>query len=249
MNKALVLLHGFLSYKSDFDALIPYVQDSYSHIAVPIYPGHDGNYHEFDCISTLDCLEKDFRALSSRYEEIDIIGFSMGGTLAMYLASRFPVNKLVLLAPCNKYFNFLMPYIKFRYILKNFFIMEKAFLTRNREEYQNCKRKLKMMFVDDIKAIRVARDKYLKIYIRKAFKQFRMLIKIVNDTQCSIECPCFIAWGELDQLVPKKSVLDLYTLCRHQNRKLNIYEDLSHLMLYSEDNTRLINDIITFLHS
>ncbi|MCK9536705.1 MAG: alpha/beta fold hydrolase [Bacilli bacterium] len=251
MEKAIMLLHGFLSNETDFNDLLPYLKNYYSHIEIPIYPGHneDESYHDFDGEKTIEFVENKLRELTEKYQEVDLVGFSMGGALAAYLAQRFPINKLVLLAPANKYFNFYLPFSKIRYLVKNFYAMEKAFFKRHKEHFSIYKNKLKMMFDDDVKALKIARDKYLKRYLRKVYQNFKYLIKTVNEEIDLITNPCFIAWGKLDQLVPKESVLSLYRLCQHENRKLLIYEDVSHLMLLSANNQHLIKDIVEFLQS
>ncbi|MFA7529065.1 MAG: alpha/beta fold hydrolase [Bacilli bacterium] len=249
MKKAVMLLHGFLTDPSDFEALLPSLRDRYERIEIPTYPGHDEDesFHDFDSGKTLELVRGRMEELLAAGARVDLVGFSLGGALAAYLSQNYPVNKLILLAPANKYFNFYLPFSKIRYLVKNFYAMEKAFFKRDREKVAYYKSKLKTMFADDIKALKIAREKYFKRYLRRMYQNFKSLIKTVNEETDAITVPCFIAWGKLDQLVPRESVRMMRGLCRHENTVLKIYEDHSHLMLLSHDSEELVRDIVDFL--
>ncbi|MGB3997015.1 MAG: hypothetical protein WBL36_00965, partial [Bacilli bacterium] len=98
-----------------------------------------------------------------------------------------------------------------------------------------------------IKALKIAREKYFKRYLRRMYQNFKSLIKTVNEETDAITVPCFIAWGRLDQLVPKESVRMMRALCRHENTVLKIYENHSHLMLLSRASEEIVRDILAFL--
>ncbi|HOA79352.1 MAG TPA: alpha/beta fold hydrolase [Bacilli bacterium] len=249
MEKAVLLLHGFLSDPGDFTPLLPHLKERYARIEIPVYPGHgaDESYHDFTAEGTLALIEDKIWELTASSPSVDVIGFSLGGALSAYLAQRHSVNKLVLLAPANKYFNFYMPFSKIRYLVKNFYAMEKAYFKRDREGVSYYKDKLKTMFSDDFKALKIVREKYMKRYLRKVYQNFKTLIKTANEGTTEINVPCFIAWGRLDQLVPKESVRMMRALCRHENTVLEIYENHSHLMLLSRASEEIVRDILAFL--
>ena len=43
------------------------------------------------------------RKLQTEVDRVIVVGFSMGGLIAMYLALRYPIDKLVLLSAAAKY--------------------------------------------------------------------------------------------------------------------------------------------------
>ena len=87
--KAVLLLHGFLSNKYDFKNLIPILEKYYNHIEVITFPGHsvDESYDNFTLGNMLELLFSTYEQLHLKYDRIDVVGYSMGGAIASYLAS------------------------------------------------------------------------------------------------------------------------------------------------------------------
>lgn len=249
MGNAVFLLHGWLSDINDFACLLPFLEKHYEHIERITYPGHGPgeDYREFSGPMTIELVEKTFEKLSQEYDAIDVIGYSMGGALASYLASKYEVRKLVLLSPANKYFNFRLPFSKIKCLLKILYALQKASIKRDYQNKEVLKQRIKQLFQDDIISLKFARDKYLKSYFRHAFRNFRELIRYVNENTKEIKCPCLIAWGRLDQLIPLASVKYLYDLCTNEQKVLKIYDDLSHLLKLSPNCDELVQDIEKFL--
>lgn len=249
MKKAIVLLHGWLSDINDFEALLPLLKKEYDHIERVCYDGHgDGaDPYDFDDVKTFELVDNTMLTLQKKYEVIDVVGFSMGGALAVYLSQHYDFRKLVLLAPANKYLNFTMPFSRMKHWLRCLFYLEKARLLKNDEEKELYKEKLRATFEDDKFSFTFFKDKYLKRYFRHVFRVFQKIIEKANENIVEIKNPCFIAWGKLDQVVPKQSVEYLHELCINENKKLMIYEDLSHMLILSKDNQKIVNDIIEFL--
>ena len=71
-------------------------------------------------------------------------------------------------------------------------------------------------------------------------KTFMDIVKICNKELLAITCPTLIIWGKLDQLVPYNSVKYLYDISLNK-KELVVYDDISHLMLLSENNQKIID--------
>ena len=109
-KKAILMIHGFVGGNYDFGNFHNELQ-LYKKFDVYTYtlPAHektivkDVKYKEW-----LDESKKQIEFLiNNGYKEIYLIGHSMGGVIATYLASIYPqVNKLVLAAPAFRYFYF-----------------------------------------------------------------------------------------------------------------------------------------------
>lgn len=88
----LLLLHGFLGSHQDFAGVLPALSQRF-YCLVPDLPGHgqtvtgQGGY-AFEAIAQALIEFIDQLALPSAY----LLGYSMGGRLALYLACRFPIR-------------------------------------------------------------------------------------------------------------------------------------------------------------
>ena len=111
MKSAVILLHGFLTDEKDFGDLPKHLESRYDKVIKAKFPGHgdDGDLKEFIADKTIEYAKNLFDQVALEYHKIDLIGYSMGGAIASYLSSIRKVNRMVLLAPANKYINFTMP--------------------------------------------------------------------------------------------------------------------------------------------
>lgn len=250
MKKAILLLHGWLSDPSDFVSLIPKLKSTYDYIESLTYVGHgDDDPFNFDSDKTFELLHNTFKNLQLNYEIIDVVGFSLGGALAVYLSQHYAFNKLVLLAPANKYLNFRFTLSRLKHLFKCLYMYQKAVIAKDEEQKELYKMKLRNVFEDDKVSLGFVKEKYLRKHFRKSFKQFRKIIKTINLETKEIKNPLFIAWGKFDQLVPHSSARDLYDICSNDTKKFVVYEEMSHTLIISKNNEKLVNDIINFLNS
>lgn len=101
-----LILHGYTGGPYEVAPLSLYLKENTDWcIHVPTLPGHGRNL-ELENISYkkwISAAERALQKLNKRYETIYVIGFSMGGMIAAYLAATYSVAKLVLLAPSGKY--------------------------------------------------------------------------------------------------------------------------------------------------
>ncbi|WP_284639995.1 alpha/beta hydrolase [Paenibacillus silviterrae] len=101
-----LLLHGFTGGPYEVLPLAEHLEGLGYVCHVPTLPGHG---EEFSVIGKipfhhwLDSAAELTERLTREYGEIDLVGFSMGGLLSMYLANRYPVRRLVLLSAAAIY--------------------------------------------------------------------------------------------------------------------------------------------------
>ena len=249
--KALLMIHGFISEMNDFDSIIEEVNKRYDRVCQPILPGHgeEGiyNYNNFNSKDTLKCITEAFDELAKKYDEIDVMGYSMGGALATYLSNIRKFNKLILVAPANHYFNPIGFLNGSNYAMKNFYALEKSILKKEKNEQEAYRDLLEHFKVDQIKCTSFVFRKYLRTYIWHAYKEFKDIVKNCNKDLKEIKNPTLILWSKLDQLVPFESVSELYNMCTNPIKKLKIYEKYTHLMLASDEPKEIICDILKFM--
>lgn len=100
-----LMIHGYTGGPHELQPLVDYLRVKTNwDIVVPILPGHGKNLQLANpCYKQwLQKAEDAFQTLKRNYDTIYVIGFSMGGMIASYLAGTFKVDKLVLLATAGK---------------------------------------------------------------------------------------------------------------------------------------------------
>ena len=156
---------GFLSFTDLF------------HASRSLCPGHGEkgiyDYNNFNSKDTFKCVLDAFDYLKKNYEDIDVLGYSMGGALATYLSSVRKFNKLILLAPANHYFNPIAFVNGGTYAMSKFRALEKSIVKKDEAEQEAYKEVLKNFKVDQIKCASYTFRKYLKTYIWHAYKEFK----------------------------------------------------------------------------
>jgi len=97
-----LFLHGFTASPFEGRQLAEQLHQEFKWtISVPLLPGHGtepGDLIGIRWQEWKDCAESEFRRLRERCQKIVVCGQSMGGTLALFLASCFPVNGIITLA-------------------------------------------------------------------------------------------------------------------------------------------------------
>ena len=87
---ALVFLHGFLGDHSDWEELIPHLDDRYYCVAFDL-PGHGRSQADMDHAAyTLPGAARLLRDELPALKDATVVGYSMGGRLALYLAIHHP---------------------------------------------------------------------------------------------------------------------------------------------------------------
>jgi carboxylesterase len=107
-----ILIHGFTGTPRDLQGLGEALQGRGLAVRIPRLPGHGTNGRDFLATGWRDWLRcgadayADLHAICPR---IHLVGYSMGGSIAVILAARFKVERLVLLAPALRTTNPLLP--------------------------------------------------------------------------------------------------------------------------------------------
>jgi len=221
---AVLVIHGFASGTWAHEYLVNYLNyDSHLDVYTFTLPGHDQaqlkqvKYQDW----VLTCT-KEIEKLREKYQQIYVVGHSMGGVLATYMASKYPeVKKLVLLAPAFYYLN----------------------LDQNKKDLMKVlKRETKLQ--DEPYA--TAMDKLFKVAPTMVI-QFIKLINKYKNTASAVTCETLIIYGEADELVPLKSVEYAYTTIPAAKKYLFKIKDARHNMLIGDKKEEVSEKIRIFL--
>lgn len=236
--KAILLLHGFLTDPLDFDFIMEDLLNRYDYVCPLVFPGHgiERDFENFHVNETFDLTLRTFDELALKYETVDVMGYSMGGAIATYLSNVRNFNKLILLAPANKFFNWKMPFS----VLASFL---KSHKRKDFEEYDFKDRTR----IDSIRALNIALTELIPSYTVHNLTTFIRVINKCNKYCKEIKNPVLILWGVLDEFVPRSSIEFNYKLCTNKYKKKVIYDDMSHLMLRSIYPAEIANEILRFI--
>ena len=89
-----LMIHGYTGSPYEISPLANHLEDRTNwKIEVPTLPGHGKNLDLRDVSheSWIETAEKELQQLMQNCDEIYLIGFSMGGMIASYLAAKYEV--------------------------------------------------------------------------------------------------------------------------------------------------------------
>ena len=99
---AVVCLHGYSGYPGELALVASALYDARFDVFVPRYPGHGTSGDDFIRTGRNDWIaeaERTVRDVSERYAQVSLVGHSMGGAIAVLLASTYAIKRVVLYAP------------------------------------------------------------------------------------------------------------------------------------------------------
>lgn len=228
-KKAILFIHGFVGGNYDFDNF-PNELQLYKKYDVFTYtlPAHqrvvvkDVKYTEW-----LDESEKQIEFLiNNGYKEIYLVGHSMGGVIAAYLASTYPqVKKLVLAAPAFRYF---------------YFKDGKVDLKNLNESIKNLPTIFKGTSTEEIMS------RLLKTPIFTAI-EFTKLVNNCQDCVSNITCPTLTIHGLNDFIVPSESTDYVYNSIKSKTNILMNIDKLNHECFTTSKGKIVKKEITNFL--
>lgn len=227
-KKAILLIHGFAGGAYDYGDL-PNDLELINNYKVFTYtlPGH--NKSIINNVTKEDWIKKSEyqieKIINHGYKDIYVIGHSMGGVIASYLASRYKeVKKLVLAAPAFQYFKFENNKIN---ILESIKVVPNLFKDYDKSEV------ISRIFKVPVSTIR----------------EFTSLVKEHHDDIKNIKCPTLIIHGIKDEIVPNSSTLYVYDNIKSSSVMLVEFENLTHDLFINDRYDEVKNLIINYFKS
>ncbi len=223
--QALIFIHGFSSNKEDFTIAYERLKDKYDFVSLTNLPGHeDTKLENFNAPDTIMYVKELCKEVFSKYDKVDIVGYSMGGALTSMLSLEFDFRKIVLVAPANKYNGLGNTYKKIPYFVKGLFSKEDEEAQYHHERIVN----------EDKHAIAML-SSYYKKYNAKSLSSFMQVIDYCNDKLNRSDKKLddiSIIYGRLDQVIPYTTVNFLNKHC--DNIKYHEIEYANHFLLTSD---------------
>lgn len=221
-------IHGFTGEAKEVEPLTNFLKKKRGWLVYsPTLPGHgsrDGlkraNFRQW-----LFAAEVAAEELLKRCKKVYVIGFSMGGMIASYVAAKYPIHKLVLLSASAYYLN-----------PKQIFQEMKGWIIEGwRGELEN-----NVLY-------KLYREKIINTPVKSTI-EFAKTVRKTRPVLRKVKVPTLIIQGECDGLVPpKKSAEYLYETIASSEKQLYYFKNSKHYIWLGEEREKLLEIIDYFL--
>lgn len=225
-RKAVLFIHGFSASYYENEYFINTLQ-RYPELDVYTFtmPGHETPFmRKVPYSDWINRSEEALTDLFKDYHTIYLIGHSMGGVIASYLASKYPnkVKRLVLIAPAFEYGSF----------KQNKDDITKFFERENRKGV-------------------VGYDRLFQKIICVPMKQlveFTKLVKKYKPYVSKVKCPTLILQGNIDDVVPFSSSVYAFDSIKGE-KYLTVLRDVRHQVFISNKKEEVTKYVYNFFKS
>lgn len=205
--------HGFTGTTQSVRELGEHLAKAGFTVCGPRLKGHGTHYTDMETATHADWMESaeaGYRKLKESCKHIFVVGLSMGGTLALHLAHRYPDTKgMVLINAAIQ--------------------MEQMEQVAQMEEPR---------FLDaigsDIKAEGVKELAYEKFPL-KSVRELLQLMNLTREKLSAIQCPALIFASTEDHLVPPDNSQFIYDQIKSEDKKIVSLENSYHVATLDND--------------
>jgi len=227
LSIGVLCIHGFSGGPYEIEPFTTYLRTHTDWLIVePTLSGHGEALHMdgFTAKHWLMDAELAIRSLAKKVEEIIVVGFSMGGIIALYLAKRYKVKKLVLLSAAAKY-------VSPKQLVKDF-----KLLATDAYHHNLTNNELFLRY----------RHKFNNVPLASTI-EFMKLVKIVEPYYQHIQIPVFIVQGKQDGIVPFNTAQFLYDELASNHKILYFSDNGRHHVCLEEDCSEWFPRVLLFL--
>lgn len=218
-----LLIHGFTGDTTEVEPLARHLKEQGAHTACPTLAGH-GNHPSISMkdVTWRDWVasaEKGIQSLTAQCDTVHVIGFSMGGLIACYLANRYRVDKLVLLSTSVFYLN---P----KQLAKDLAAHMQSLLSDHgksplQEDYRRYRQRIKTTPL-------------------RAVAEFHQLVRALRPEIHKIKVPTLIIQGACDDIVDPRSAKYIYDHIQTPHKQLHILPKSKHIVCHGIERDRVI---------
>lgn len=229
MKTGVLFLHGFSGGPYEVQPFADYIKERTNWVqCIPTFSGHgeaeDLAMKGYKAEHWMMEAEIAYRKLAKQVDEVIVVGFSMGGVIAMYLAIRYKVKKLVLLSAAAKY-------VSPTQLVQDIRLMAHDAMNKKLQENE--------LF---------ARYKFkFKNVPLSATIEFMKVVQKTEPYIRKIQCPTFVVQGLLDGIVPSVTGQFLLDEIQSKHKKLYVSGHGKHHICYSDDCEQWFDEVYSFL--
>lgn len=227
MTTGVLCIHGFSGAPYEIKPFAQFIRQQTDWLVeVPTLPGHGEQLHlqGYTHKHWLMAAELAYQRLAKKVDQVIVVGFSMGGVIAMYLARRYKVSKLVLLSAA-------LQYVSAAQLGRD--ITDMVMLFRHGRLREN---ELFLRYANKIRNVPI-----------QSTREFVTLVELVKPFYHTIHVPTYIVQGECDGIVPKTTAKLLYETIEASEKYLYLSKNGKHHICYSDDCDVWFHEVLAFL--
>ncbi len=225
-DTGILFIHGFTGMPESMREIARYFAEKEYHVELPRLSGHGtDNWRNLRNVTYKDWekdVEEAYLKLKERASYIFVVGLSMGGTLTLYLAERYPeeINGIILINPAIFVHDKL---VKFVPVLKYLIPTHPG-------------------IGSDIKKEGVFEPAYKKFPTTAAYELYR-LTEEVREGLSKVVAPLLMVASEHDHLVPVIDKKHIYGNVSSKVKDILILENSYHVATMDNDQEKIIEGI------
>ena len=230
-------LHGLGGGPYELDPLTAALAASGRRVVAPTLPGHDGPGPRMPASAWPEWVA----AVEAHYDEAArdvppaVLGFSTGATIALHLARRRPVDRLVLIAP----------FLAIRLTGRLPFRVAPVVHALARVT-PDVPRRPPAVRDPDARRRLAELDRFRSFSLRAAASALDLIDSVLPDLP-AIDAPALIIQGRLDSVVEPSRAGWLLDRLGSGRKRLVTLDASDHLATYDRDRDRLIAEVLAFL--
>jgi len=262
---AILMLHGFAASPIELQPLAEYLKKDFD-IYAPILPGHKTDIKDLDnqkYTNWLKFSEQVYNRLLEEYSKVILVGFSMGGTISLYLASKKAPYKIVTLSsPINfldadfakilltdwKKTNISLSMVldEIKAISKKQISVEKSNIDKMRLVINNIYKKIIKDFSVSNSELSSFVDTYDQISYNAIHEIFQ-LVKYVKTQVSKVESDLLIIHSKSDYLIPVSNSKEIMNLVSSNNVERFLLEESGHQVMIDKEHDVVFRKIEEFI--
>ncbi|MBX5436353.1 MAG: alpha/beta fold hydrolase [Alicyclobacillaceae bacterium] len=227
VSEQCVALHGFTGSPADLEPLVRRLEATGYAVACPVLPGHCGTKEDLRTATApawLQCGQSAVEAALQAGGPVHLIGFSMGAMIAGWLAARYPVATLTMLAPAVYY-------------------ASPRPLLRHTAEL------IKRSFAKGGPTLRDLRSRLDRVSQTPLFsvQQFRRLVRMAKPELAKVTAPLCVVQGQRDELVEPAGAEYVFQTVASQEKEIHRLPRSGHMVCFGPEAEAVCRIVLTFL--
>jgi carboxylesterase len=237
-GEAVLMLHGYTSTPRDLRELGQQINTLGYTVSGILLPGHGTKPTALDPVRWQDWYAAalaEFERLKKEAPQVHVVGFSMGGALAMHLAANVPVGKLVLLSPFFK-----IAYNKWHIVPEEWLVYTIGKLLRHLKKTHsgNCNDP-------------VAREKHIAYYhyALSSINQALELVKVIRNELRLIKNPLLIVHAKGDKTTSPLASRRIFDLLTSDIKRFVWLRKSNHIITHDYDKEIVSREVLKFFRN